>query len=163
VRRSGSFPAILAIASTMAVAAAIAPAVPAAAASPAAFYAFGTNQRGEFGNGTTSSAANVSPTPASVPGTISQLTTGMRDSGALLADGTVWTWGENRYSQLGYNTGGAVVTTPRQVPGLSGITQLAMSDEGNGYAVGAGGNVWAWGDNSHGQLGNGSGPRRARP
>ena len=31
-----------------------------------------------------------------------------------------------------------------------------MSDEGNGYAVAANGTVWAWGDNSHGQLGNGT-------
>ena len=61
------------------------------------------------------------------PGTVSQLSTGLRSSGALMADGTVWTWGNNHYNQLGYDTGGAAVTTPSQVPGLSGITQLALS------------------------------------
>lgn len=157
MRRSGSFPAILAIATTMAVASAIAPAVPAAAASPSPVYGFGTNQLGELGNGTTTSTPSLLPTRASgPPGTVRQLSTGLRSSGALMADGTVWTWGDNYYNQLGYNTGGAVVTTPRQIPGLSGITQLALGAEGNGYAVGPAGNVWAWGDNSHGQLGNGT-------
>jgi alpha-tubulin suppressor-like RCC1 family protein len=76
----------------------------------------------------------------------------------LLADGTVWTWGNDYYHQLGYTTSPNYlpVTTPHQVPGLSGITQIALSEEANGYAVGPGGNVWAWGDNSFGQLGNGT-------
>jgi alpha-tubulin suppressor-like RCC1 family protein len=166
VRRSGSFPAILVIAGAMALASAVTPAAPAVAAphrlsavpsSP--IYGYGTNQFGELGNGTATSAPSVWPTRASgPPGTVSQLSAGWHTSGALMADGTVWTWGENYHNQwLGYDSGGAVVTKPRQVPGLSGITQLALGDEGdNGYAVGPGGSVWAWGDNSFGQLGNGT-------
>jgi len=42
------------------------------------------------------------------------------------------------------------------VPGLSSVTQVALSGEGNGYAVESDGSVWAWGDNSHAQLGNGT-------
>jgi alpha-tubulin suppressor-like RCC1 family protein len=52
-------------------------------------------------------------------------------------------------------TTSTVVAVPTQVPGLSGITQIDLSSEGNGYAVGPGGNVWAWGANNSGQLGNG--------
>jgi len=157
MRRSGSFPAIAMIAGAMALASAIAPAAPAAAASPSPIYGFGTNQYGELGNGTTSATPSLLPTRASgPPGTVRQLSTGLRSSGALMTDGTVWTWGQNYYNQLGYDTGRVTVTTPHQVSGLSGITQLALGGEGNGYAVGPGGDVWAWGDNSYGQLGNGS-------
>jgi alpha-tubulin suppressor-like RCC1 family protein len=127
-------------------------------------YGFGTNQFGELGNGTITSTASLSPTLASgPPGTVSQLATGWHTSGALMADGTVWTWGVNSDSGLGYDTGGADVSTPRQVPGLSGITQLALGGSGNGYAVGPGGIVWAWGDNSEGQLGNGTTTPSATP
>jgi alpha-tubulin suppressor-like RCC1 family protein len=163
VRRSGSFPAILVIAGATAVACAglAAPAAAAphelqAVAGPA-MYGFGTNQLGELGNGTTTATPSLTPMRASgPPGTVRQLATGLHSAGALLTDGTVWTWGQNYYHQLGYNTSNTVVTTPQQVPGLSGITQIGLSDEGNGYAVGTAGNVWAWGDNSHGQLGNGT-------
>jgi hypothetical protein len=127
------------------------------AVSGPALYGFGTNQLGELGNGTTSSTPSLSPVRASgPPGVIKQLTTGFHSAGALLTDGTVWTWGQNYYHQLGYNSADAVVAVPTQVPGLSSITQIDLSSEGNGYAVGSGGNVWAWGGNSYGQLGNGS-------
>ena len=162
MRRSGSLQAILVIAGAAAVwsaglaaPAAAAPRAPQAVSGPA-LYGFGTNQLGELGNGTQSSTPSLSPVRASgPPGTIKQLTTGFHSAGALLTDGTVWTWGQNYYHQLGYNSANTVVTVPTQVPGLSGITQIDLSSEGNGYAVGPGGNVWAWGANNSGQLGNG--------
>jgi len=173
VRRWGGFPAILVIAGVMALAGAVAPAAPAVAAPhrlsavpPSLVYGYGTNQFGELGNGITTSAPSLSGTRASgPPGTVSQLAAGWHTSGAVMADGTVWTWGLNDGNRgLGYDSGGADVTTPRQVPGLSGITQLALSDEpDNGYAVGPGGTVWAWGDNSEGQLGNGTTTPSATP
>jgi alpha-tubulin suppressor-like RCC1 family protein len=127
-------------------------------------YGYGGNVFGALGNGTTGSTLSIWPTTASgPPGTVSQLAAGYDTSGALMADGTVWTWGKNGEGQLGYDTGGADVTTPHQVPGLSGITQLALSDDYNGYAVGPGGTVWAWGDNHWGQLGNGTTTSSATP
>jgi len=142
VRRSGSLQAILVIAGAAAVSsaglaapAAAAPRAPQAVSGPA-LYGFGTNQLGELGNGTQSSGPSLSPVRASgPPGTIKQLTTGFHSAGALLTDGTVWTWGQNYYHQLGYNSANTVVTVPTQVPGLSGITQIDLSSEGNGYAV----------------------------
>jgi len=143
---------ILAVAGAITVAAA-GLAVP-AAASTVGVYGFGNNTFGELGNGTT--AASSLPVAAlGLPGTVRQVAAGYGTSAALLADGTVWTWGNNVNGQLGYSTTAGYVTTPQKVPGLSGITQIVMAWPGDGYALGSDGTVWAWGDNSDGQLGNG--------
>jgi alpha-tubulin suppressor-like RCC1 family protein len=161
MRRSGGIGVIVAavemvtvVSAALAVPAVAAPAA-AAPVSRQALYAMGSNTFGELGNGTTT--ASTSPVLVSgLPGTVIQVAAGWETSAALLADGTVWTWGNKYYGGLGYGSTGSTVSTPHQVPGLSGITRIAMSGEGNGYAVAANGSLWAWGGNSYGQLGNGT-------
>jgi alpha-tubulin suppressor-like RCC1 family protein len=81
---------------------------------------------------------------------------------ALKSDGTVWTWGDNSFGELGNGSSGNS-NVPVQVAGLNQVTAIAA---GNGYAsfVRDGfavalrwdGTVWAWGSGSRGQLGNGA-------
>ena len=71
---------------------------------------------------------------------------------AVGAGGTVWSWGNNDYGQLGNGT----MTSrdvPGQVPGLTGVTQLAAGSDYS-LALRSNGTVLAWGDNSGGQLGD---------
>ncbi|MBI4243848.1 MAG: hypothetical protein HY606_07135 [Planctomycetes bacterium] len=72
---------------------------------------------------------------------------------ALKRDGTVWSWGDNTYGQLGNGSYGNFETNPVQVAGLSNVTQIAA---GYSYslALRKDGTVWAWGWNTYGQLGN---------
>ena len=73
---------------------------------------------------------------------------------ALRSDGTVWTWGDNEFAQLGNgNTNNA--WTPIQVNGLTNVVAIS----GRGYhtlALKSNGTVWAWGWNAEGQLGSGT-------
>ena len=71
---------------------------------------------------------------------------------AVKDDGTVWTWGYNKYGQLGNGTN-SDNNVPVQVSGLTGITAIA---EGRDHSLSLkdDGTVWTWGNNKYGQLGN---------
>jgi alpha-tubulin suppressor-like RCC1 family protein len=79
---------------------------------------------------------------------------GQAHSVGLKSDGTVWTWGENSYGQLGDGTT-TKHYTPSQVPGLANVIAVAAGDF-HTVAVKGNGTVWTWGNNSNGQLGNNS-------
>jgi alpha-tubulin suppressor-like RCC1 family protein len=88
------------------------------------------------------------------------ITGGRRHGISVCADGTVNTWGSNVYGQLGRSSG--TTDAPGKVNfGQEGIKILQV-DGGSGYynlAIDCNHNVWAWGQNSDGQIGNGSGGR----
>lgn len=72
---------------------------------------------------------------------------------AINSDGTVWTWGRSFLNSLGNGTASGVdVSVPAAIPSLSGITRVAAGNL-NGFAVGAGGAVWGWGNNAYGDVG----------
>jgi alpha-tubulin suppressor-like RCC1 family protein len=84
------------------------------------------------------------------------ISAGSGHSIALKKDGTVWTWGYNGEGQLG--TRGAADSrfpTPQQVSGLSGIKAVVAGDR-YCMALTGDGTVWSWGNNWHGQLGDGT-------
>lgn len=74
----------------------------------------------------------------------------------LKSDGRVWTWGENRYGQLGNEETSEFMerVVPAQVKGIGGVIAIAGNYE-HSVALKSDGTVWTWGNNSHGQLGNG--------
>jgi alpha-tubulin suppressor-like RCC1 family protein len=89
------------------------------------------------------------PAPAAIAaGTYSAMMVG--------TDGSVWGWGQNLFGNLGVGSGNGILYSPTQTlnPG-SGIIQLAA---GYDYVLGlrSDGTVVAWGNNSNGQLGDGT-------
>jgi alpha-tubulin suppressor-like RCC1 family protein len=115
-------------------------------------WTWGDNSKGEIGNGVTSTTG-IS-VPYEVPGLQNVVGVSGGDSwtGALLADGTVVTWGYNMFGQLGdgnFNDR----STPGVVPGLTNVKLFAARDY-HGIAVKQDGTVWDWGSGMHGELGH---------
>ena len=79
----------------------------------------------------------------------------------LTMQGHVYAWGDNSHGELGLGDYDARWTpTPLErgmYPGLgfNPITDIAIGGEGHSLALGSNGAVFAWGDNSSGQLGTG--------
>ncbi len=75
---------------------------------------------------------------------------------ALLEDGTIVAWGYDALGQLGNGKAEAVTAfQPVAVKSLTEVVEIAAT-EGDGYARLANGTVWAWGNNTQGEVGNGS-------
>ena len=71
---------------------------------------------------------------------------------AAKTDGTLWTWGDNQYGQLGDGTASAHLSPVNVLSSVKGVAtggyhSLALKNDGT---------VWAWGYNGYGQLGNGT-------
>ena len=133
-------------------------------------YAWGDNGYGQLGNGSATTTKQKTPVPVKKPAGVSddftyvQVSTGYRHSLALGSDGYVYAWGNNTYAQLGNNTSGGYSVVPVRVCDPSthsnvntGLKAIQVDAGGeHSLAVDKEGNVWAWGRNGNGQLGNGT-------
>ena len=131
-------------------------------------WSWGNNTYGQIGTGTTSPAYYANPTwIASLPNVI-KVAAGPMHSLAVKNDGTLWAWGYNGYGQLGNGTTGNS-SAPVQVlmPGAANVVDIAGGGVSTSrcfsLAVRADGTVWAWGDNSYNQLGDGTTTQRSTP
>jgi alpha-tubulin suppressor-like RCC1 family protein len=117
--------------------------------------AWGNNYYGTFGNGTSGEEANSNPTAVKGITTAVEVGGGEENGLALLADGTVMTWGGNFYGGLGNGSFDEKSTLPFPVPGIYGAVAVAAGFE-HSLVLLANGTVLAWGTNYNGQLGIGN-------
>lgn len=129
--------------------------------------AWGHNDVGQVGDGTTGNNKLLAVNVVGLPGTPIAVAGGGAHqwatdfSLALLSDGTVWAWGNNSFGQLGDGTT-VSKATPVQVVGITNAIAIAAGGSASknssvmGMALLADGTVKTWGGNSYGQLGNGT-------
>jgi alpha-tubulin suppressor-like RCC1 family protein len=112
---------------------------------------WGSNGSGQIGiaPGTITVAS-----PVVIPGLagVTAVAAGDFFSMALMADGTVRTWGLNATGQLGLGVSGGNVPTPTIIPGLTGVSKIGAGGA-VAWAVLADGTVRVWGSNLFGQVG----------
>jgi alpha-tubulin suppressor-like RCC1 family protein len=75
--------------------------------------------------------------------------------------GTVSSFGNDEFGQLGNGAGGSSAT-PVAVAGLSGVVQIDGGRE-HALALKSDGTVWAWGHNNYGEVGDGTKTNRQSP
>jgi alpha-tubulin suppressor-like RCC1 family protein len=95
-------------------------------------------------------------------GAVSAIAVGAYHSCALTHSGGVQCWGQNRSGQLGDGTT-TDITAPVHVQGLTGPVLQLTSGYAHTCALMSGGEVLCWGQNTDGQLGDGTTLDRSTP
>lgn len=128
-------------------------------------YAWG-NDNGAFGSGLGTTIRTSSPVLVGMPihtaaaGQDSggkpyywtQIAYGASHGVAIRSDGSVWTWGANANGQLGINTAVANNTPIKPLLNNKSATMVAAAGLST-FAVLTDGTLWAWGQNTNGEMG----------
>ena len=127
-------------------------------------YSWGNNADGELGRETVSTTPKDNPQIDNQPKLVTppagvhftQACAGKWHSLALGSDGNLYSWGENKYGELGRDTGSAIYDVkPGKVNLPKGITKITQISAGTFYsmALDSDGDLYSWGDNTYDELG----------
>lgn len=125
-----------------------------------AAWCWGQGDYGQLGNDSNQHSA----VPVQVAGGLKfrSISTGLLHSCGLTTDGHAWCWGSNELAPLGVGTKAIVVHQPASVTGTARFEAIVAGYQ-HSCALASDGNVWCWGVNEVGQLGDGSAIDREAP
>ncbi len=133
---------------------------------------WGSNAAGQLGDGSLGGASNT-PVDVAGLGAAAQAAAGGLHNCVRTASSGVQCWGFNDVGQVGDGTSSTVRPTPVDVlesPGGSALTNVAsvaaggsVNTSGHSCALMVTGAVKCWGNNDHGQLGDGTNTNRSTP
>ena len=126
-------------------------------------YAWGINDHGQLGNGSLdANTPQTSPMPVKgadgQPFKAVQVSAGYADSAAISLDGRVYTWGSEYNDHSTWGTSKRAPTLAKDPDGSGQGLHAVQVSVGWGLvmALDADSNVYTWGFNNYGQLGNGT-------
>ena len=131
-----------------------------------AVWCIGQNTFGQLGNGTTTGSAvftqvlDVGPTRGAM-----EIAVGAYHACARTADDHVYCWGNNASGELGTGEPGLMMTaTPRELPFFDGSIPIDDLEAGcNHTCVRSGADLYCWGSNAVGSIGDGALENRYAP
>jgi alpha-tubulin suppressor-like RCC1 family protein len=124
-------------------------------------WSWGDNRYGQLGDNT--ETTRFSPVQTVSQGTDwKSVACGGGHTVAIKTNGTLWTWGDNEYGQLGDST---TVNRMSPVQTISGGSRWSSVTGSWGFtsAIKTDGSLWTWGQNTYGQLGTGDTVQRSSP
>lgn len=127
-------------------------------------WAWGDNSLGQLGNNSSSILSDV---PIQIGSdTYKAISAGLNFSLAIKSDGTLWAWGDDSFGQLGIgdnipskcqtlsSTNTVYCPVPVQVGSDNTYTAISAGTA-HALALKSDNSLWAWGDNTYGELGDG--------
>jgi alpha-tubulin suppressor-like RCC1 family protein len=125
-------------------------------------WCWGNNSMTQLGEGPT----DFSPVPLQVTAlgaTVAQVAAGNAHTCAVTQAGELYCWGANSAGQLGNGETGSVVWPPAKVAALGNDVTAVFAAPSFTCARTKDATLWCWGQNSFGQLGDGTTADRATP
>lgn len=119
-------------------------------------WCWGRNGAGQVG---VLGGNQLDPVRVTLGSTATLIAAGGANTCAVLTDNSVKCWGQNTQGQLGIGSAdGTAHYTPTAVTGIPGSFTVASLDIGTGHicASSTSNEVWCWGKNASGQVGNGA-------
>jgi alpha-tubulin suppressor-like RCC1 family protein len=124
-------------------------------------WAWGVNSCGNLGDGTTTN--HCSPVREFSSATDwSQVSSGQAHTSAIKTNGELWLWGQNSLYQLGDGTAMNRCSPVREFCSATNWRQVS-SGASHTSALKTSGEIWSWGINSAGRLGDGTATNRCSP
>lgn len=125
-------------------------------------HCWGLNSEGNLGDGTTTDRPAPVAVPLALGGWVQQLVAGGKHGCLITGAGALQCWGRSAEGQLGKAGGIANYGRPLELDAVNDWAQVSSGSR-HVCAIRAGGELYCWGANDQGQLGDGSTTARRAP